>query len=939
MVDSGSVTDIDLPQAPTTFWYIIVLVLLAPVQLSRHIQSIVSSNDDDNFFKNLASVQFVLVLPTIVPVLYLTTDKQTLFKYGAVVGVTIILLLPMLYINIVRRMIDGRKKTVGVIKESFFRGVSRVWVFYLIGGLLGILIGRPEWALTEYICSLGLGFASANAMSLMLVMSQIDVMGYNQIQDILLEAHTARKLKPLLFGAISVLFFISHCLPFWAGLEITLSYPSLASILAVAFAGLSIGSRYSLGWLVGTVSSLLTNSKTVLRHDELGVIMYWRLNNYLEVLRNQESPLPYYKEVAYFLPWSPWKEIILKGFVDWLTEDTRNEIDRVDKMLDLPLPDLIVLVDNLNKVTADNPDDGAVYIILKRILDTLSSGTSYIDLKLAVKNRQPLPETFRSWFRLLPQRFTTQKIWSAKFEQKLTEVGGECDLASVLLSVESSRPVINTILARYIRKQAEIYFQPPLEITLVVEWKQTTCFLRDRKTAIEVDIINASQIPIKLHELTISLVPKVLPVWITTTGREHQKTWECQPDSTLEPGSTYTITLPILCEREQIEAGLALEISYAFRKEGGRDAGYHESKVVRSHKCLLLNERPFVTITPNPYNRYPVKSADRLFGRENEVNRLCALLSATPCEADVVSITGERRIGKTSLLYVVESQLNNSGVAAVYCDAQRFSLGRDTTEGDGITGMLLWLANAYAKKFGRSKTTESLSFNDFILKFSDRRVVFLVDEFDAYMQQLNSAEMKFWESKPFHETTVSIVCSIPESALRAQSADWFNNFFGMHSFSLRSLGNKAVYDLITKPLGGLLDFEPGAITTIMRYTGGFPIYLQALCGALVDYMNMKANSTVVTCKEIEYCLSEESESFSRLMASYIRTLPEKEIEVLNNLAQNNNRLSLEELSGRLTVGVINNMKQRGLIQESGEFISCTAELLLSQGLLNLRSIA
>lgn len=931
MVSSESAKGSVSTLPPISFWYILVLVLLAPVQLSRHIQEVVSSRKRFKFIFYLVIVQIVLILPSTFLQSYLKNDTALIFTAGAVIGALIIMLLPMIYIDMVKKVTEGKG---GIRLENFLRGVSRIWVFFWIGGLMGILIGRPEWTTFDYASSFGLGWATANAMSLMSVMGQIDVLGYEKSRLILTEAHTARKLKPILFGFICLFSIGAHCLPVILGKETSLLYPSLASILIFVFAGMTFGSRYILGWAVGMFASFIARSRTVLRYDELGVIVYSRLNNYLEGLRNNDSLKNYYHEVAYFLPWSPWHEKILTNLEAFLAEDTPDKLGKVDKLLDLPVSELQILVDNLSetKIVKGSSVEGATVAVLKQILDNLESGKYHIDLKFDLNSKMTWSETLRGWFQLMPQNFSSQSAWSDAFEKKVSKIRAESDPELN----ETARKVINTILERFVKKQAEIYFQPPVEIAPILEKKKETYHLKNQRAEIEVDIVNTAKIPINLNKVIITLTSSQTPLRFITDDDNRQKEWRVKIETSLEAGSAYTITLPIFCDRNKEQVEFALEINYAFHREGGSDAGYHASKIVRRVELLFVKERPFTIIKPNPYTRYPIKTSDRLFGRTNEIDRISAILLANPCEADYVLITGERRLGKTSLLYVIEENLNRSDAAVVYYDAQRFAWERQSEKGNGVIDMLRLLSNAYANKYNLSKSTNIVGIIDFFTNFADRKVVFLVDEFDAYLEQLKPEEMKFWESKPFHETAISFVCSVPESAMRSQSIDWFNNLFGTNSYPVSPLNHKAANELITSPLDDLLDFEPGAVSAILRLTGGFPIYIQAVCGALINYMNSKA-STVVTRADIDLCMTEEPESISRLMASYILTIPKRELELLSKLALNNNQLQWGVSDG-LAIETVNSMKQRGLIQESGGIVSCTAELLLSLDLLNLRSI-
>lgn len=138
-----------------------------------------------------------------------------------------------------------------------------------------------------------------------------------------------------------------------------------------------------------------------------------------------------------------------------------------------------------------------------------------------------------------------------------------------------------------------------------------------------------------------------------------------------------------------------------------------------------------MAIIPNPFtNRGPVTNAEDFFGRKDEVATILARLQSLQC----VSIVGERRIGKSSLLYHLAQtgaeQLDDKRYRFVYCSLQDAHYQSLPGFCSTILRRLGMEADAIAAN--QSANDNLIAFTDLLEAASERdeRLIICLDEFE-----------------------------------------------------------------------------------------------------------------------------------------------------------------------------------------------------------------
>ncbi len=256
---------------------------------------------------------------------------------------------------------------------------------------------------------------------------------------------------------------------------------------------------------------------------------------------------------------------------------------------------------------------------------------------------------------------------------------------------------------------------------------------------------------------------------------------------------------------------------------------------------------------PNPYVLTPLTEGVGFYGREAVLRFVRNTLTA-PYQ-NVVVLYGQRRIGKTTLLYqLMRPEQGPPGFRPVYFDLQ----GRAEQQlGDVLYG----LARAIARAVGlppprREAFADDSHFQYGFLPTLDaalggERLLLLVDEFDvlggeevppdaayyvlfSYLQDLLIVEQR---RLAFVFVVGRRIDELP-SRIKA-------TFKSAQCKRISVLDAAAAECLIREPASGVLSYSQGAVDQLLQLTSGHPYFLQLLCYELFERA-IRSQTTVVT---------------------------------------------------------------------------------------------
>ncbi len=246
----------------------------------------------------------------------------------------------------------------------------------------------------------------------------------------------------------------------------------------------------------------------------------------------------------------------------------------------------------------------------------------------------------------------------------------------------------------------------------------------------------------------------------------------------------------------------------------------------------------------NPYlNRVMIQDPNQFYGRRSEVRRILARIGADRPQS--ISLVGDRRIGKSSLLYylthpeVQERHLaDTSSLVIVFLDFQQI---RHIT----LERFFLLLMDQIRRADVQAPVKDRSDYNafqDLLEAFHERKkkLILLFDEFQAITTNpaFNNEFYSFLRSMANNYEVAYVTTSSVELQRLCCSSDisdspFFNIFSNLY---LKTLERDEAYELISKP-----SKEHGAplqeyAEEIINIAGLFPIYLQIACSIFFDFL-------------------------------------------------------------------------------------------------------
>ncbi len=248
----------------------------------------------------------------------------------------------------------------------------------------------------------------------------------------------------------------------------------------------------------------------------------------------------------------------------------------------------------------------------------------------------------------------------------------------------------------------------------------------------------------------------------------------------------------------------------------------------------------------NPYlNRVAIKDPAQFFGRAREVSKIFSRIGASRPQS--ISVVGDRRIGKSSLLHFI----NNQQVRARYLDRTEFfafafidlQQKRRLTLTEFFRELFTLVAREVNDDSVRQMDPTFDSVRALLENFrrEGRKLVVLFDEFDAITTN-HAFDLEFYSflRSVANNYDVAYVTSsardlqeLCHTQLIADSP-FFNIFTNVF---LRSFNRSEALDLISKPSAEAgLPLE-GYSRRIMEIAGHLPYFLQIACSTYFDHLS------------------------------------------------------------------------------------------------------
>jgi Tol biopolymer transport system component len=293
----------------------------------------------------------------------------------------------------------------------------------------------------------------------------------------------------------------------------------------------------------------------------------------------------------------------------------------------------------------------------------------------------------------------------------------------------------------------------------------------------------------------------------------------------------------------------------------------------------------------NPYIAgNPVTGETMFFGREDVFTWIRDNLIGRH-QDHVLVLHGERRTGKTSILYQMGRHLPATYLP-VLIDLQGLSM-------NGLVNFMWELAYTLQRTLRRDyelplerldrdtfMRQPRAQFEETLLEqveelVQERRVLLMFDEAHLLQEQVNQGDLeadvfpfltRLMQDHPF--LNFLFVSGAKLATMQREFADLFQTAL-YHEISF--LDRDAAANLIAKPVAGSVEYEPAALNAILTLTSGHPYYIQLLCHALFARW-INTNAPVITRADVDTVLAETTEAaIANLIFAWDDSSPEEQI--------------------------------------------------------------
>lgn len=278
-----------------------------------------------------------------------------------------------------------------------------------------------------------------------------------------------------------------------------------------------------------------------------------------------------------------------------------------------------------------------------------------------------------------------------------------------------------------------------------------------------------------------------------------------------------------------------------------------------SEKILTHSERIEIHTTPrpwthirNPYNSgTPIRDSRMFYGRQEDLHILCEKLVDSG-DNSVVVLSGQRRFGKTSMLY----QLINTDILQPHVPVliDMHGEGMEFTPARFFSHLAQFIYRALQKheltidppNMRAIEEDPSFTFRLFLEEVAtllgERKLVLLIDEFEILEEKMKDNGVaqeisKYFRSLMQHGQGTCFLLSGTRK-IHEMTGDYWSVLFNIaRQHRLSPLSERGAIQLITEPVQPYLQYDTSAEREIRHLTGDQPYFIHLLCGHLVDHCN------------------------------------------------------------------------------------------------------
>jgi hypothetical protein len=258
-------------------------------------------------------------------------------------------------------------------------------------------------------------------------------------------------------------------------------------------------------------------------------------------------------------------------------------------------------------------------------------------------------------------------------------------------------------------------------------------------------------------------------------------------------------------------------------------------------------------IHTNPYIvGNPIKSKEMFFGREEDFKFIKEKLQQET-RGIIITLAGERRSGKTSILFQIMNGRLGSDFLPFFIDMQTMADVNSNRE------FFQKIDDCVRKELSipsKEKDFEGEGFKDFeetIIhvqeSHSQKKLVLLFDEYELLENKIEKGQISqdvfmFFANLMENHNVLFIFSG--SNKIKDQNPKYWKALFSKSIYrNISYLNKKDCMALITKPCEGFVNYLAEYVKLIYRLTAGQPFYTQIFCQNMVDWLKAEQRNDVL----------------------------------------------------------------------------------------------
>jgi ligand-binding sensor domain-containing protein len=319
------------------------------------------------------------------------------------------------------------------------------------------------------------------------------------------------------------------------------------------------------------------------------------------------------------------------------------------------------------------------------------------------------------------------------------------------------------------------------------------------------------------------------------------------------------------------------------------------------YAIMILRQKraqPFEPI-PNPYIvGNPIRSKEMFFGREDDFRFIRDKLVGSPTGLIVV-LVGERRSGKTSILYQILNGRLGERFVSVLIDMQAMAVRNEEEFFERIAVAVEEKMQDAGFKIqdARYKMQEVSNpvhaFEGFIAEVLEaldgKTLLFLFDEYELLETKVEEGVLRpdsltFFAGLLERHPRIAFIFTGSRHLEERRAEYWKVLLPKSIARHISFLSERDTYRLIREPVKGTVKFAKGVPEAIYRLTAGQPFYTQVICQNLIDLLNAEERY-VVGLNDVRAVVREIEENPLPQMIYFWESLPPEQRLALSALAE------------------------------------------------------